>query len=132
MIFLTGGDQWIKVNNDCGFVDESGYVVGGGVEIGPRDIGKGGVTGTSGPHLRIQVETFKFQSVQPSIGIVFHFWTFANSPAFAGSSRHSRPGWKWPVLRTAGPFPPGHFATLAVTLRPGRRMVPERIRRGDA
>jgi opacity protein-like surface antigen len=73
MIFLTGGYQWIKVNNDRGFADENGYVVGGGVEIGPRDIGMGGVTGKSGPRLRIQVETFKFQSVQPSIGIVFHF-----------------------------------------------------------
>jgi opacity protein-like surface antigen len=73
MIFLTGGYQWIKVKTDRGFFDENGYVVGGGVEIGPRDIGMGGVTGKSGPRLRIQVETFKFQSVQPSIGIVFHF-----------------------------------------------------------
>lgn len=73
MIFLTGGYQWIKVNNDRGFADENGYVVGGGVEIGPRDIGLGGVTGRSGPRLRIQVETYKFQSVQPSIGVIFHF-----------------------------------------------------------
>jgi opacity protein-like surface antigen len=73
MIFGTGGYQWIKVNNDRGFVDEAGYIVGMGVEVGPRDIGMGGVTGKSGPRLRIQVETFKFQSIQPSIGVIFHF-----------------------------------------------------------
>jgi hypothetical protein len=73
MIFGTGGYEWIKVKGDRGFFDESGWVVGMGVEVGPRDIGLGGVTGTSGPRLRLQVETYKFDSIQPSIGIVFHF-----------------------------------------------------------
>lgn len=73
MIFGTGGYQWIKVKSDRGFTDENGYVVGLGVEVGPRDIGMGGVTGKSGPRLRLQVETFKFQSIQPSIGVIFHF-----------------------------------------------------------
>lgn len=73
MIFATGGYQWIENRTDRGFPDGNGWVTGVGVEIGPRDIGMGGVTGTSGPRLRLQVETYKFQSVQPSIGVVFHF-----------------------------------------------------------
>lgn len=73
MIFGTGGYQWIKVGDNRGFVDQEGWVVGLGVEVGPRDIGLGGVTGRSGPRIRFQVETFEFDSIQPSVGVVFHF-----------------------------------------------------------
>ena len=46
---------------------------GGGVEIGPKSIGLGGLTGSSGVRLRFEVTTFDLQSIRPTGGLVFHF-----------------------------------------------------------
>ncbi len=44
-----------------------------GVEVGPRDIGLGGITGQSGARLRLSVESMDMKSIRPMAGVVFHF-----------------------------------------------------------
>lgn len=56
-----------------GFNDLEGWTYGIGVEVGPRDIGLGGITGESGARLRFQVETIEFDTLRPMAGVVFHF-----------------------------------------------------------
>jgi opacity protein-like surface antigen len=73
MIFVSGGYQWVDGRNSRGFGKNDDWIYGVGVEVGPKDIGMGGVTGTSGPRLRLQVETYNFDSIRPMAGIVFHF-----------------------------------------------------------
>ena len=46
---------------------------GVGVEVDPKDIGLGGITGNSGIRLRFQIETYDFDSVSPTAGVIFHF-----------------------------------------------------------
>ena len=45
-----------------------------GAEIGPKDIGLGGITGNSGLRLRMEVSTFDdANSFRPMAGVVAHF-----------------------------------------------------------
>ncbi|MDE0932213.1 MAG: opacity protein [Novosphingopyxis baekryungensis] len=54
--------------------DRDGVIYGIGAEVGPKDIGLGGLTGNSGARLRFGVDTFKdFNSFRPSAAVVFHF-----------------------------------------------------------
>ena len=54
--------------------DYHGMVYGIGTEVGPKDIGLGGVTGNSGLRLRLEVSTFDdAHSFRPMGGIVAHF-----------------------------------------------------------
>lgn len=70
MIFGRAGYQW--VNTDIG--DDRNELYGFGVEVGPKDIGLGGITGQSGVRLRLAVDTFdEFQSIRPTAAVVFHF-----------------------------------------------------------
>lgn len=70
MFFGRAGYQW--VNTDIG--DDRNELYGFGVEVGPKDIGLGGVTGESGVRLRLAVDTFDvFQSIRPTAAVVFHF-----------------------------------------------------------
>ena len=47
---------------------------GAGVEVGPKDIGLGGLTGRAGVRLRLEVSTFgQADSFRPAAGLVFHF-----------------------------------------------------------
>lgn len=70
MVFGRAGYQW--VNTDIG--DDCNELYGFGVEVGPKDIGLGGVTGESGVRLRLAVDTFDvFQSIRPTAAVVFHF-----------------------------------------------------------
>lgn len=71
LIYVSGGYQW--VNGRHGFADHSDWMWGGGVEVGPKDIGLGGITGSAGPRLRLQVDTYDFNSIRPMAGVVFHF-----------------------------------------------------------
>lgn len=73
MIFLTAGYQWTDVKNNRGFPDRNNWIYGGGFEVGPKDIGLGGVMGASGPRLRFQVDTYDFDSIRPMAGIIWHF-----------------------------------------------------------
>lgn len=71
MVFVSGGYQW--VNGKRGFGDQKDWIYGLGVEVGPQDIGLGGITGNSGVRLRLQAETYDFDSLRPMAGVVFHF-----------------------------------------------------------
>lgn len=71
LIYASGGYQW--VNGKRGFGDNKDWMYGLGVEVGPQDIGLGGVTGNSGVRLRLQADTYDFDSIRPMAGVVFHF-----------------------------------------------------------
>jgi hypothetical protein len=71
MIYVSGGYQWI--NGKRGYSDQKDWVYGVGVEVGPKDIGLGGVTTNSGIRLRLQAETYDFDSIRPMAGVIAHF-----------------------------------------------------------
>ena len=71
MIFASAGYQW--VNGKRGFANRSDWIYGVGFEVGPKDIGLAGLTGNSGVRLRLQMETYDFDSLRPMGGVVFHF-----------------------------------------------------------
>jgi len=73
LIFVSAGYQWVNGKEDRGFANRHGVMYGAGVEVGPRNIGLGGITGQAGPRLRLQVETYDFNSLRPMAGVVFHF-----------------------------------------------------------
>lgn len=75
LIFASVGYKWIEARNGRGFDDLNlkGMVYGIGVEVGPKDIGLGGITGNAGPRIRFQVETLEWDSLRPMAGVVFHF-----------------------------------------------------------
>jgi outer membrane immunogenic protein len=71
MVFASAGYQW--VNGKRGYTDQKDWIYGVGVEVGPKDIGLGGITGNSGIRIRLQAETYDFDSIRPMGGVVFHF-----------------------------------------------------------
>lgn len=71
LVYALGGYQW--VNGRRGFADTHGWMVGGGVEIGPRTIGLDGLTGEAGPRLRLEVQSYELNSIRPTVGVIFHF-----------------------------------------------------------
>lgn len=72
LIYARAGYQW--VNGRRGYGDDRNELYGIGVEVGPKDIGLGGITGNSGVRLRLGVDTFdNFQSLRPTGAVVFHF-----------------------------------------------------------
>ncbi len=73
MVFLSAGYQWVNGKTDRGFSKQSDWIYGAGIEVGPKDIGLAGITGESGVRLRLQAETYNFESIKPSVGVVFHF-----------------------------------------------------------
>lgn len=73
MLFLSAGYQWTNVKNSRGFADRNDWIYGGGVEVGPKDIGLAGLMGESGPRLRLQVDTYDFNSIRPMAGVIWHF-----------------------------------------------------------
>ena len=68
MIFVSGGYQWVNGKGKRGFDDKSDWMYGAGVEVGPKDIG----LGLAGARIRLQVDTYDFDSIRPMAGIVFH------------------------------------------------------------
>ncbi|KAB7646518.1 outer membrane protein [Polymorphobacter fuscus] len=87
LIYGSVGYTWVDPKSNRGFdfvntgpndgVTENGrrkdWVYGLGVEVGPRDIGLGGVTGRSGLRLRVSAETYDLKSIRPMAGVIFHF-----------------------------------------------------------
>ena len=73
LIYASAGYTWIEPREGRGFADRDDWVYGLGVEVGPRDIGLGGITGQSGARLRFSIETMDFDSIRPMAGVVFHF-----------------------------------------------------------
>lgn len=70
LIYGKVGYQWVETD-DKG--DDDGIAYGLGVEVGPRDIGLGGITGNAGVRLRFELNTFDSESIRPSAGVVLHF-----------------------------------------------------------
>ena len=73
LIFASAGYKWVEAKENRGFDDMKGMIYGVGVEVGPRDIGLGGLTSSAGPRIRLQVETMEWDSLRPMAGLVFHF-----------------------------------------------------------
>jgi outer membrane immunogenic protein len=74
------GYRWNNFNNFAPGVqgdlkrDYHATVYGIGTEVGPKDIGLGGLTGNSGLRLRLEVSTFdNAHSFRPMGGVVAHF-----------------------------------------------------------
>lgn len=71
LIYVSAGHQW--VNGKRGFSDQKDWIYGLGAEVGPKDIGLGGITSNSGVRLRLQVDTYDFDSLRPMAGVIVHF-----------------------------------------------------------
>lgn len=72
MFFGRAGYHWVEAKR--GFADDRNEIYGFGVEVGPKDIGLGGITGESGVRIRFAIDTFDvFQSIRPQVGLTFHF-----------------------------------------------------------
>ena len=77
LIYAKVGYQWVRTKERNIFTGrrqrDDAIAYGVGVEVGPKDIGLGGLIGQSGVRLRLEANTFDFQSVRPAAGVVFHF-----------------------------------------------------------
>jgi outer membrane immunogenic protein len=75
MIYAKAGYEWVNFTDDAvtGGRDFGDEVYGLGVEVGPREIGLGGLTGESGARLRLEVTSRDFETLRPMAGLVFHF-----------------------------------------------------------
>ncbi len=75
MIYGKVGYQWVNfaaLGNDSR--DFHAMTYGAGVEVGPKDIGLGGITGNSGLRLRMEINTFgEAKSFRPMAGVIAHF-----------------------------------------------------------
>ena len=75
MIYGKVGYQWVnfdRFGKNSPDYDAMTYSIG--FEVGPKDIGLGGVTGNAGIRLRGEMSTFgAAHSLRPSLGIVTHF-----------------------------------------------------------
>jgi len=75
MFYGKVGYQWVNFANlgpDSPDFDNMTYGIG--VEVGPRDIGLGGITGESGIRLRLEANTNgNFKSFRPALGVIAHF-----------------------------------------------------------
>lgn len=71
LIYASAGYQW--VNGKRGFADHSDWMYGFGVELGPSTFGMGNLMRTGGVRLRLQADTYDFDSVRPMAGLIFHF-----------------------------------------------------------
>lgn len=75
LIYGKVGYQWVnfdKVPNTDR--DYHAMTYGVGVEVGPKDIGLGGITGNSGVRLRLEMNTFNdAKSFRPMAGVIAHF-----------------------------------------------------------
>lgn len=69
------GYQWVNfaaLGDDSRDYHEMTYGIG--AEVGPKDIGLGGITGASGVRLRVEANTFgSFKSFRPMAGLIAHF-----------------------------------------------------------
>jgi outer membrane immunogenic protein len=76
MVYGKVGYQWVNfaqgAANTGRDYDEMTYGIG--VEVGPKSIGLGGITGASGVRLRVEANTFgSFKSLRPMAGLIAHF-----------------------------------------------------------
>ncbi len=71
LIYARAGYRWIEGRR--GFRNDRNEIYGVGVEVGPKSIGLGGLTGNSGVRLRLAADTYDLRSIRPSAALVFHF-----------------------------------------------------------
>lgn len=75
MIYGKVGYQWVNfdaLGNDSR--DFHDITAGLGIEVGPKDIGLGGITSRSGLRFRLELNSFgDFNSFQPLAGVIAHF-----------------------------------------------------------
>ncbi|GAA0734941.1 opacity protein [Sphingomonas japonica] len=75
MFYGKVGYQWVnfdRLGEDSPDFHDITYGIG--MEVGPKDIGLGGVTGNSGVRLRLEANTFgDFNSFRPMAGLIAHF-----------------------------------------------------------
>ncbi len=75
LIYGKVGYQWVNFAKRVPTTrDYDDITYGAGFEVGPKDIGLGGITGNAGFRIRGEVSTFgDFHSIRPTLGIVTHF-----------------------------------------------------------
>ncbi len=74
MFYGKVGYQWVNFDTGKDAPDDDAMMYGIGFEVGPKDIGLGGVTGNAGIRLRGEVQTYDdFTSLRPTLGVVTHF-----------------------------------------------------------
>lgn len=75
LIYGKVGYQWVNFAKRVPTTrDYDDVTYGVGFEVGPKDIGLGGITGSSGFRLRGEVSTFgNAHSFRPTLGVVTHF-----------------------------------------------------------
>lgn len=75
LVYGKVGYQWVNfdaLGNNSRDYHEMTYGIG--VEVGPKSIGLGGVTGNSGVRLRVEANTFgSAKSLRPMAGLIAHF-----------------------------------------------------------
>jgi outer membrane immunogenic protein len=75
LIYGKVGYQWVNFAKRApSNRDYHDITYGAGFEVGPKDIGLGGITSNSGFRIRGEVSTFgDFHSFRPTLGIITHF-----------------------------------------------------------
>ena len=74
MFYGKVGYQWVNFDRGSDSPDYDAMMYGIGFEVGPKEIGLGGITGESGIRLRGEVQTYDdFLSLRPTLGVVAHF-----------------------------------------------------------
>ncbi|MGN7998287.1 outer membrane protein [Sphingomonas sp. 22176] len=75
LIYGKVGYQWVNFDKIANTNrDYHAMTYGVGVEVGPKDIGLGGITGRSGLRLRLEMNTFSdAKSFRPMAGVIAHF-----------------------------------------------------------
>jgi outer membrane immunogenic protein len=82
MFYGKVGYQWVNFDHFSALSTNGGntgrdyhaMTYGIGAEVGPKDIGLGGITGNAGFRLRAEVNTFgDAHSFRPMLGVITHF-----------------------------------------------------------
>jgi outer membrane immunogenic protein len=75
LIYGKVGYQWVNFAKRVPTNrDYDAITYGAGFEVGPKDIGLGGITSNSGFRIRGEVSTFgNFHSFRPMLGVITHF-----------------------------------------------------------
>lgn len=70
LIYVSAGHEWIRTRR--GFADHDDWTYGFGMEVSAAGLSHDH-SGPGSPRLRIQMETYNFESIRPMAGIVFGF-----------------------------------------------------------
>ncbi len=73
MIYGKVGYQWVHTDDQGIKRHDRDWAYGLGLEVGPKDLGLGGLSMPAGARLRFEVSTLNFEDIRPTAGVVFHF-----------------------------------------------------------